>query len=56
MEKLILFLNSFMSYLLLVLVIVAGSAIAFVAGRLLKKRNVAKAAKKAEQEANAEVE
>lgn len=45
----ILFLNSFLSYLLLVLVIVAGAALAFVAGRLLKKRNAAKAAKEAKE-------
>ncbi len=37
MEKLILFLNSFMSYLLVVIVIVAGALVAFFAGRVVKK-------------------
>ena len=42
MENLILFLNSFMSYLLVVFAIVAGAALAFFAGRVLKKIKTAK--------------
>ena len=49
MEKLILFINAFLSYFIVVLAVLAGAAIAFIAGRMLKKRNNAKKAKVAEE-------
>ncbi len=49
MEKLIQFINAFLSYFIVVLAVLAGAAIAFIAGRILKKRSDAKKAKAIEE-------
>lgn len=51
MEKLILFINAFLSYFIVVLAVLVGATIAFIAGRVLKKRSDAKKAGMTEEAA-----
>ena len=49
MNNLILFLNSFFSYIVLLLIIVAVAAVAFIIGRLIRKKMDASKAQESEK-------
>ncbi len=51
MDKFIAFSNSFLSYLLLMIIIVAVAALGFAAGRILRNRKDSKSVKEVSSEA-----
>lgn len=55
MDNLILFINKFLEYIILLVVIVVVAALGFIIGRFFGKRKEAKAAKKALEAENTEV-